>query len=356
MSAALARRRPRGRIVLRPRGTRLSLRMDVRLLAVCAGLAGLTALAFALELAWGEFPLPLGDVLATLAGGGRQADRFIVIEVRLPRALVAALTGAALAVSGAVFQILVRNPLASPDIIGITGGASVAAVTVFVLGASAALVPVAAFGGAVAASALLYALAWRGGLSPYRLVLVGIGIEALGKAGTTYALIRGRIEDVHQAAVWVMGSLNSRAFTDVWPLAAGLAILMPAIALLARSLDALSLGEDQARALGVRVEAARLGLVVAAAGLAAIAVAAAGPIVFAAFIAPHIARRLTRASGAAVLPAAALCGALLVLASDLVGRLLLSPTEIPVGIVTSVIGAPFFLWLLYRANRTRVIE
>jgi iron complex transport system permease protein len=344
------------RVALRPRGTNLSLRVDLRVLVVCAGLAALGVLAFALELAWGEYPLPLGDVLATLAGEGRQADRFIVIDVRLPRALVAALVGAALAVSGAVFQILVRNPLASPDIIGITGGASVAAVTVFVLGASAALIPVAAFGGAVAASALLYVLAWRGGLSPYRLVLVGIGIEALGTAGTTYALIRGRIEDVHQAAVWLLGSLNSRAFSDLWPLLAGLAILVPAVALLARSLDALSLGEDQARALGVRVESARLGLVVAAAGLAAVAVAAAGPIVFVAFLAPHIARGLTRASGAAVLPAAALCGAVLVLASDLVGRLLLSPTEIPVGIVTSVLGAPFFLWLLYRANRTQVIE
>jgi iron complex transport system permease protein len=344
------------RVVLRPRGTNLSLRLDARVLVVCAGLSAAAVLAFALELAWGEFPLPLGDVLGALAGEGRQADRFIVVDVRLPRALVAALVGAALAVSGAVFQILVRNPLASPDIIGITGGASVAGVTVFVLGASAALIPVAAFGGAVAAAALLYVLAWRGGLSPYRLVLVGIGIEALGTAGTTYALIRGRIEDVHQAAVWLLGSLNSRAFSDLWPLLAGLAILAPAVALLARSLDALSLGEDQARALGVRVEPARLGLVVAAAGLAAVAVAAAGPIVFVAFLAPHIARALTRANGAAVLPAAALCGAVLVLASDLVGRLLLSPTEIPVGIVTSVLGAPFFLWLLFRANRTQVIE
>lgn len=352
MSGALARRR----LVVRPRGVRVSFRVHLRLLIACAGLAALAVLAFALELAWGEFPLPLGDVLATLAGDGHRADRFIVIDVRLPRALVAALAGAALAVSGAVFQILVRNPLASPDIIGITGGASVAAVTVFVLGASAALIPLAAFGGAVATSTLLYALAWRGGLSPYRLVLVGIGIEALGTAGVTYALIRGRILDVQQAAVWLLGSLNSRAFTDVWPLVAGLAVLAPATALLARSLDALSLGEDQARALGVRVERARLGLVVVASGLTAMAVAAAGPIVFVAFIAPQVARALTHADGAAVLPAAALCGALLVLSSDLVGRLLLSPTEIPVGIVTSVVGAPFFLWLLHRAGRTRVIE
>jgi iron complex transport system permease protein len=172
----------------------------------------------------------------------------------------------------------------------------------------------------------------------------------------TYVLIEGRIEDVQQATVWLFGSLNSRAYSDVWPLVAGLALLAPAVAVLARSLDALALGEDQARALGVRVERARVGLVVAGAGLAAVAVAATGPLGFVAFIAPHIARVLTRATGAAVLPAAALCGGLLVLASDLAGRLILSPDEIPTGIVTSVLGAPFFLWLLYRANRTQVIE
>ena len=350
MSGALARRR----VVVRPRGTAVSFRLEPRLLVVCAALAVACAVGFALELAWGDFPLPFGDVLAALAGEGRQADRFIVIDVRLPRALVAVLAGAALAASGTIFQTLVRNPLAAPDIIGVTSGASLAAVTVFMTGASAALIPLAAFGGAAAASALLYVLAWRGGLSPYRFVLVGIGIQALGKAGTEFALIRGRIEDAREAAVWLIGSLNARAYSDVWPLAAGLALLVPAVALLARSLDALSLGEEQARALGVRVERARLALVVVGAGLAALAVAAAGPIGFVAFIAPHIARVLTRASGAAVLPASMLCGAALVLWSDLVGRLLLSPTEIPVGLVTSVVGVPFFLWLLYRANRERV--
>jgi iron complex transport system permease protein len=347
---------PRGRIVVRPRGTPLSLRVHVRLLAVCAAMGAAGALAFALNLAWGEFPLPLGDVLATLAGGGHQADRFIVIDVRLPRALVAALAGAALGVSGAILQTLLRNPLASPDVIGVIAGASAAAVAVFVLGASAALVPVAAFGGAIAASVLLYLLAWRQGLSPYRLVLVGIGIDALGTAAVSYALVKGRIVDVQEAAVWLIGSLNARAYTDVWPLAAGIALLAPLVAVLARSLDALSLGEDQARALGVRVEPARLGLVAAAAGLTALAVAAAGPIGFVAFIAPHIARVLTGASGAATLPAAALCGAALVLGADLIGRLVLSPTEVPVGIVTAVLGAPFFLWLLYRASRSGVVE
>jgi iron complex transport system permease protein len=346
----------RGRLVIRPRRGGFSLRLDVRVALVSAALAAAGLLAFALNLAWGEYPLALPDVLAALAGEGHPADRFVVVEVRLPRALVAALAGAALALSGAIFQTVVRNPLASPDIIGVTGGASVPAVTVFVMGASAALVPLAAFAGALTASTLLYLLAWRGGLSPYRLVLIGIGIEALGTAGTSYVLVEGRIEDVHQAALWLVGSLTARAFADVWPLLAGMALLAPAVAVLARSLDALSLGDEPARALGVRVELARLGLVGAAAGLAGIAVAAAGPIGFVAFIAPHVARRLTRASGAAVLPAAALCGAALVLAADLAGRWLLAPTELPVGIVTSVLGAPFFLYLLYRASRFRTAE
>jgi iron complex transport system permease protein len=345
-----------GRLVVRPRWAGFSLRLDLRVVLVTAALAAVGSLAFALELAWGEFPLSLGDMLAALTGGGHQADRFIVVEVRLPRALVAALAGAALALSGAIFQTLVRNPLASPDIIGVTAGASVPAVAVFVMGASAVLVPLAAFAGAITASALLYLLAWRGGLSPYRLVLIGIGIEALGTAGTSYVLVEGRIEDVQKAALWLVGSLNGRAFTDVWPLLAGFALLAPMVALLARSLDALALGEDQARALGVRVELSRLGLVGAAAGLAAIAVAAAGPIVFVAFIAPHVARRLTGADGAAVLAAAALCGAALVLVADLGGRWLFVPTELPVGIVTSVLGAPFFLYLLYRASRVRAVE
>jgi iron complex transport system permease protein len=344
------------RIVVRPPRSGLSLRLDLRVVLVSAVLAGAGLLAFALNLAWGEYPLPVLDVVAALVGEGHQADRFVVVDVRLPRALVAALAGAALALSGAIFQTLVRNPLASPDIIGVTAGASVPAVAVYVMGASAALVPLAAFAGALTASALLYALAWRGGLSPYRLVLIGIGIEALGTAGTSYVLVEGRIEDVQQAALWLVGSLNARAFADVWPLLAGFVLLAPAVALLARPLDALSLGEEQATALGVRVELARLGLVAAAAGLAAIAVAAAGPIVFVAFIAPHVARRLTGTSGAAVLPSAALCGAALVLTADLAGRWLLAPTELPVGIVTSVLGAPFFLYLLYRANSFRTAE
>jgi len=164
--------------------------------------------------------------------------------------------------------------------------------------------------------------------------------------------VRGRIEEAQQAYVWLVGSVNLRTWEDVWPLAAGLAVLVPVVALLARPLDALALGEDVARTLGVQVERTRLGLLVASAALAAFGVAAAGPIGFVAFMAPHVARLLVRAPGAAALPAAALCGATLVPAADLAGRVVLAPEELPVGIVTSLLGAPFFMALLWRANRT----
>jgi iron complex transport system permease protein len=320
---------------------------------VCAVLLAVTLAMFAFSLAQGEFAIPVGDVVATLVGAGPPGADFIVLELRLPRAIVGALTGAALALSGLIFQTLVRNPLASPDIIGITTGASFAGVSVFILGAASVLLPFAAFAGALTAAALVYVLAWRRGLSPYRFVLVGIAIQAVALAGIYYMLARGQIELAAEAFVWLVGSLNARTFSDVWPLLAGVAALLPAVAALARPLDALALGEETARGLGVPVERARLALVVTASALAALAVAAAGPIAFVAFVAPHIARRLTRAPGAAALPAAALCGAALVLAADLTGRMLLAPDEMPAGILTSMLGAPFFLYLLYRTNRVR---
>ena len=182
---------------------------------VCAVLLAAVVALFAFSLAQGEFAIPVGDVLATLVGAGPPGADFIVLELRLPRAIVGALTGAALALSGLIFQTLVRNPLASPDIIGITAGASFAGVSVFILGVATALLPFAAFAGALTAATVLYVLAWRGGLSPYRFVLVGIAIQAVGLAGIFYMLERGRIEVVAEAYVWLVGSLNGRTFGDV---------------------------------------------------------------------------------------------------------------------------------------------
>jgi iron complex transport system permease protein len=259
-----------------------------------------------------------------------------------------------LGIAGAIFQDLARNPLVAPDVIGITSGASLAAITVIVFGdANGGLsVPLAALGGALVAGLVLYALAWRGGVQGYRLVLVGIGVAALLTAGINYVLTRGQVYEIAQAYVWLVGSLNGRGWEQVWPLTATLALLLPAGLVLGRQLEVLQLGDDVARALGVRVERARLALLAVAIVLTGVAVSAAGPIAFVAFIAPHIARRASATvSPSGVLPVAAASGALLVLGSDLAGRLLFAPTEIPVGIVTAIVAAPYFLYLLRRANR-----
>jgi iron complex transport system permease protein len=342
----------RRRIVLRPGAA--SVRVDVRALAVSAALAGVTVAALVLSVALGELSLSPLDVLGSLAGAGDPAVDFIVLELRLPRALTALLAGAALGLSGAVFQQVTRNALVAPDIVGVAGGASLAAVAVIVLGSAsgAASVPIAALAGALTSGALLYALAWRDGVQGYRVVLVGIGLAALMQAGVAYVLTEGRIFEVAQAYIWLVGSVNGRTWEHVWPLAAALAVLLPVLMALARRADALELGDELARGLGVGVERSRLMLLATAIVLTGVAVSAAGPIGFVAFVAPHLARRLGRpASLQALLPLAAASGAALVVVSDLAGRLLFAPTEIPVGLITSILAAPYFLFLLRRAGR-----
>jgi iron complex transport system permease protein len=183
-------------------------------------------------------------------------------------------------------------------------------------------------------------------------VLCGIGIAAFAQAGVLYVLTEGRIFEVSEAYVWMVGSLNGRGWEQVWPLVATIALLLPVILAAARRVDVLVLGDDLARTLGVGAERTRLALLAAAVVLTGVAIACAGPIGFVAFISPHIARRVGRATSAAsLLLMSAGCGAVLVLVADLVGRMLFSPTEIPVGIVTSIIAAPYFLVLLRRAHR-----
>jgi iron complex transport system permease protein len=316
-----------------------------------AALTAATLAALVLSVAVGEFAIPPLDVLAALVGAGDRATSFIVVDLRLPRALTGLLAGAALGVAGAVFQDVTRNPLVAPDIVGVAGGAALAAVALIVLGSTdgAVSVPLAALAGALISALALYALAWRRGIQGYRLVLVGIGVAALAQAGILYVLTEGRIFEVARAYVWLVGSLNSRGWEQVWPLVAALAVLLPLLLALARRVDVLKLGDEIAAGLGVAVERSRLLLLGAAAVLTGIAVACTGPIGFVAFAAPHLARALL--GTARTLPAllgAAACGALLVLAADLAGRMLFAPTEIPVGIVTSILAAPYFLLLLRR--------
>ncbi|GAB3244884.1 FecCD family ABC transporter permease [Nocardioides dilutus] len=318
--------------------------------AVGAVLAVVAFALFCLSVSTGDFRVPLVEVVPAIFGAGDPAAQFIVGQLRLPRAAAAVLVGAAFGLAGAIFQTLARNPLASPDFIGITSGASLAAVFgIVVLHAGGTVIVVAALVGALTSAAAIYLLAWRRGLSSYRLVLVGIGVAAAVDAGTAYLLTKARIWDVQSAVVWLTGSLNGRTWADLRPLALAMVVLVPATLALGPSLRLLMLGDDTAAGLGLRVERSRLLLVLVAVALAALATAAAGPVEFVALLAAPIARRLV-GSPLALVPAA-LVGAVLVLGADVVAREALPTTALPVGVVTGIIGAPYLLWLLARSNR-----
>ena len=346
-----AHRAPDGALVVRSDRLGVSARVAVRPLVITSVLVAIALVAFAWSLAVGEFPIPFGDVVATLLGHGQPDTDFVVRTLRLPRGLAAVLVGAAFGLSGAIFQRVARNPLASPDIIGVTAGAAACAVlTIVMFDGTANQVTMGALGGAALASIAVWLLSYRGGVTGYRLVLVGIGITAVLTSATSYLMTRAEIYDAQRAMVWLTGSLNGRGWDQVRPLAWTLALLTPVAVALGRHLRMLDLGDDAAAGLGTRVEGVRSGLVLVGVALSAIAVSCAGPIGFVALVSPQIARRLVRGSGAALLPSAAV-GAALLAASDLVARRVFAPTELPVGIVTAVLGAPYLLWLLARANR-----
>jgi iron complex transport system permease protein len=329
---------------------RMSARLDVRTLVVVGAATALALVAFMVGVGYGDFPISPGDVLATLVGRGSPEQEFIVVDLRLPRMLVSLLVGGALALSGAIFQSLARNPLVAPDIIGINAGAAVVAVAVVVLGLSSALLAPGALLGGLGAAALLYALSYRRGLSTYRLVLVGIALHAAFMAGVSYLLTRGDIFEVQRAVIWLVGSVNDSDWADVRLMGVTLGVLAPVAVVLGRQLEALQLGDDLALATGVPVERARLVLLGLAVVLAAVAVSMTGPIGFVALIAPHIARRLASSSGTGVLAASVAIGGLLVLGADIASQHLL-PTPLPVGITTTLLGAPYLLYLLRRAGR-----
>ncbi|HEU4841184.1 MAG TPA: iron chelate uptake ABC transporter family permease subunit [Ilumatobacteraceae bacterium] len=318
--------------------------------SVVIGLSVATFVVFCVSISVGDFPIPLRDVVPAIVGVGTEDAEFIVRTLRLPRALTGLLVGASFGVSGAIFQSLARNPLASPDIIGIDAGASAAAVfCIVLLGLSAGMTALGALAGALVTAFAIYLLAWKGGVSPYRLVLVGIGIAALLSGVTQYLLTRAEIFEAQRAVVWLTGSLNGRGWEHVRQVATTDLLLLPVVVALIGPLRILQLGDDAARGLGVAVERSRLLLVIVGVALAALATAAAGPVVFVAFVSAPIARRLTGSPLA--VGSSALVGALLVLLSDLVARRAFAPTELPVGVVTGVVGAPYLLWLLARSNR-----
>ncbi|MFR9728490.1 FecCD family ABC transporter permease [Saccharopolyspora sp. MS10] len=330
-----------------------------RPLAVLLGGLAVLVVGLLLDIALGEYQLSPLRVLATLFGGGDYADQYVVFGLRMPRALTAVLVGAALGLAGAITQAVARNPLASPDMLGITSGAGAAAVLVIVLGGtggtlgglaeSAGLPAVALLGGLLAGLAI-YGLAYRGGVDSYRIVLVGVGITALAGNAIYWLLTVGDVNDAGRAMVWLTGSLNARGWDHVVPTAIALAVLLPLSLLGGHALGALQFDDDTVRGLGVRVNLARGLLLLGAVVLASIATAAAGPVQFVALAAPQIALRLSR-SARPPLVASAVFGGALVVVADLLSRTAFGAAEVPVGIVTAVLGAPYLIYLLIRRYR-----
>lgn len=341
------------------RAGRLSGVWRPRSMAVAAlGLAA-AALAMAANIGQGEYPIGVLEVLGILAGGGAETEQFIVLQLRLPRSLTGVLVGSALGISGAITQAITRNPLASPDLLGITQGAAAVAVAVIVTGGSHGVIsglaaavglPVAALGGGLLSGVLIYILAYRRGMQGYRLVLVGIGVNAVAVSIIQWLLTIAEVTDAARATVWLNGSLNARGWEHAVPVGLALLVLVPTALVLAFVLGALQLGDDTARGLGVPVNAARSALLLVAVGLAATAVSAAGPMVFVALVAPQLALRLVRAPRPPLLASATL-GAALTVTADLVTRTAFGAVTLPVGIVTAVLGAPFLLYLLAVQNR-----
>jgi iron complex transport system permease protein len=333
-----------------------------------AVLALAVVVLFAVSVLLGSYTVTIPDFFKILAAhltGGQKIPgaSFIVMENKLPRAVIGTLIGAAFGLSGGLFQTMLRNPLASPDVIGISYGASAAAVTaIVVFGASGAVVSGAALAGALGVAALIYAISRggslgsgggnRGNAAGSRLILAGVGIAAALHAVVSFLMTRADIRTAADALVWLNGSLNSASWDRAGVLSLTLVILVPAVAVLAGPLRILELGDDAAAGLGIRVGLTRLAVVITAVALAAVATAAAGPVAFIAFLAGPIARRL---AGKASLPASAFVGALIVLTADYlaanIAPLLLDGTVLPVGVITGALGAPFLLWLLVTSNR-----
>ncbi|GGM54159.1 FecCD family ABC transporter permease [Dactylosporangium sucinum] len=299
----------------------------------------------------GDYPITVPDVVRTLLGNGSPADTFIVEELRLPRVLTGLFAGAALALAGAVFQSLVRNPLGSPDVLGFTqGSATGALVAVVLVGGGAVAVAAGAVAGALATGAVIYLLAWRRGGHGHRLILVGIGVAGILTGVISWLLTRAQIVDAARAILWLTGSLDGRGWGNVAVAGGGLAIVAPVLLGYTRALTVLELGDDPALALGVPVRAVRLVALTGAVLLCAAAAAAAGPVAFVALASPQLAKRLTRASGPNLAPALCL-GAALMVAADVVGQRALPGHQVPVGVVTGLLGGGYLIWLLARRSK-----
>lgn len=350
----------RGAAVRMPRagvlriGPRLSVRVHRRGLAVTLALGLVVVALGAVALTLGEYPIAVDRIVAALIGDGSEAVRRIVVDWRLPRVLLAVIGGAALGLSGAIFQSITRNPLGSPDIIGFNTGAYTGALVVIVLlGGSAASVTLGALIGGLVTGFAVYLLAFRRGVHGYRLIVVGIAVSAVLASVNSWMIVASSLEVAIGAASWGAGNLDLVGWTDVAAAALVVVIAIPVVAVLSRRLRVLELGDDAARALGVRTEQVRIAMLVIGVALVAVVTASVGPIVFVALAAPQLAHRLARTPGVALAPSAAM-GAFLLLASDMIAQRLFAPLALPVGIVTACLGGAYLIGLLVAQARRSV--
>ncbi|MGW2088390.1 FecCD family ABC transporter permease [Streptomyces sp. NPDC001880] len=340
--------RPAGYQVVRI-GSRGRFLLHRRAALVATGLVVLLAAVCVAYLCVGESFVAPGEVVKVILGQP-SPDELVVGTLRLPRMTVGLLVGTAFGIAGALIQTVARNPLASPDIIGISQGASALTVGAMTLGiTSYTVLPYLSVIGGVAAAALVYVFAWRGGLHATRFVLIGIGFAIALRSVTTLFLTKGDYLVAQQAHIWMTGSLNGRGWTEAAPVGWTLLILLPAVLWAARAQRTVTMDDDTATALGVRLGRVRLGLVTLGVILASVATGAAGPVDFVALLAPQIARRMTRTAQIPLL-CSALLGAVIVVFADLLARRLFSPIELPVGVLTAAVGAPYLIWLIIRGQ------
>ncbi|MGV8938684.1 MAG: FecCD family ABC transporter permease [Allorhizobium sp.] len=327
----------------RRRARRYSLFLGVLVLALAA--------VFALALSLGQSFTPPSDIIRLLFGEEIPGLAFTVGQLRFPRAVLSILAGLSFGLGGVAFQIMLRNPLASPDIIGISSGASAAAVfAIVVLSLNGPIVSVFAVVAGLVVALVVYGLSFRNGVAGTRLILIGVAVSAMLESVTAYILSGAPAWSLQEAMRWLTGSVNGARIDQALPLLTVLVVLGALLLSRARDLEALRLGDDMAAALGVRLGTTRVVVIIAAVGIIACATAVTGPIAFVAFLSGPIAARVIGPSGSLLIPSA-LVGAMLVLVGDYCGQYLL-PTRYPVGVVTGALGAPYLIFLIVRVNRT----
>ena len=330
-----------------------SVPVNRRTVAVCLGLLAVTVLLGVATIAAGALGIGLGELLAVLAGRGSRAQEWVLVSNRLPRLLVAVAAGAVFAVSGSIFQSVTRNPLGSPDVIGLGAGAAAGGAAATLLWPGVVPVPVGALIGGLVAAAVVLVGAGGGLRAPHRMVVVGIAVGAMAIAFVQFVLARTTQQVAQQLAAWLNGSLQARQWRDVVTIVVALAVLLPAALVLTRRLQLLEMGDDAAAGLGVSPGWTRGLAIAVGVALTAAAVTVAGPVAFVALTGPQIARRLTGSTGPGMV-AAACTGATVLVAADLLAQHSPWGTQYPVGVLTAGLGGIYLAFLLVREGRRAI--